>query len=382
MPGDKQKIRNKRQQKGKQQKNRPKDDDSTDVDLDKLEREMEMRTKKLVRRRDVVDKPKIVRTKRKKNQSEQSDDETSEESGAPNRQPKKNEKKRPRQNEVVQPTEAEPSPKKRKVLVAKDKIQKNIREVFNEVGKKLSFTYTAGDQAAQTTLQVGKRKLVKKTANNTHAEMGVLEDGMEADSDEESLLTITDNGKIVVTDGNRALKPAEFRTTNAKNSKKEMDHCGYCTFFLTMMNVPTGQPTFQASVQAGAQNIYPLPTHIREHPAIIARALGFENASQFVNEIKEGMEAFYQASEEGRVRNKSEQEIIVEKLRKDKFTKWKRQDRADQKAEKRFNSLLNDVFGTNKTEFLNSLLKPVITELTTIMRQNEKQRADFLKMTK
>jgi hypothetical protein len=387
MPREKNKVvENKRQRNQKQVKQkmtRQKGDDLAEVDLDKLERELETRTKMLKGRRAVADKPKKVRNKRMKNQPELSGDESNDELIVTNPSTKKNPNKRIRQDEGVQTQTVARPTKKRKVLVDKDRINKNIREVFNGVGKKLSFTYTAGDQAAQTTLNVNGHKFVKKTANNIHAEMGVLNDAMEKDESEESLLTITENGMIVVTDDDRALNPAEFKTTNANDPTQEMDHCGYCTFFLTMMDVPTGRPTFQPSRNSGSQNAYPLPGRIRENPAIIGKVLGYENAEQFVNEVKEGIEAYYQASaSKHRLPNLSAMENILKGLNKTRFDEWNETDNENGESGERFNSLLKDVFGHKKLDFLNSLWDPVITGLTTIMKQTESQRKAFLKSNK
>src|SRR5262249_29149489 len=157
----------------------------------------------------------------------------------------------------------------------------------------------------------GKRELSKVTSGNKHSEMGVLGDGLKNES-----LTITEDGMMVVESDGRALTLKEFETTTNSTPPKEMDHCGYCTYFLTLMDVPTGRPTFQPSKFAGGQQgskiPYVLPDLIREHPAIIAKVLGFENGNQFVNETKEGIEAFYEQKKTQRINDKTELEKFVE----------------------------------------------------------------------
>jgi hypothetical protein len=162
-----------------------------------------------------------------------------------------------------------------------------------------------------------------------------------------------------------------------------MDHCGYCTFFLTSMDVPTELPTFQPSVFAGAQKgskiPYVLPDAIRRHPAIIAKVLGFKDASEFVNEIKEAIKTFYEENKTRRVRNKPDQGSPVLPVSQTNFDKWSKGDKEEQGAEKRFNDLLNNVYGTRKTDFLDWIWNSVLNTLTDVMQGNEKARRDFLK---
>jgi len=324
--------------------------------------------------------------KKKKNQPERLDDELDNDLIVTKLSTKNNEKKRTREDRGDSPTIDTPSPKRRKELVDKKMIENNIRRVFKAVGNKLNYKYTAGDQGAETTIKVKDQEFVKSTYNNIHAEMGVLNDALEKDGDGDPLLTITEEGRIVVKDGNRALKPVEFKTAKVNDPATVMDHCGYCTFFLTLMNVPTGRPTFMPSRNSGAQGKYPLPVNIREHPAILARALGFDDATQFVNEVKEGIEGYYEASRGNRrLSNLSGMEKIVKDLseqQKNEFDTWKSNDDENGDAGERFHSLLDDVFGHKKADLLDSFWDPLITSLTTIMKQKEPVRKAFLKSTK
>src|SRR5262249_5375500 len=119
-----------RQQKGRQEKPKP---------------EMEKRSEG---RRGVARKPKKVQNKREKNQKKPSDSESEDDIVVT----KKNEKKRALEDQNVSTQKFTPPPKKRKTLVDTDRIEKSIRGVFTKVGERLNFTYTAGDQAARTTL--------------------------------------------------------------------------------------------------------------------------------------------------------------------------------------------------------------------------------------
>jgi len=366
---DEQKVRNKRQQKGGQQKNtRQKVNDQPEKDSDEPK---QVKVKK-IKKTPTVSSFKVP--KRRQSQEKETDKVEVTSDDDHNAVQAQNEKKRPRQTPNVPSAIVEPQPKRRKVLVNKNKIRSSIRKVFRQVDD-LDFTYTAGAQAAQTTLTLGGDKVKKKTSGNKHSEMGVLETGLQ-----KKLLTITENGNIEVIDeeDSRPIDSSEFKTTNAKGDHS-MDHCGYCTFMLTMTGVPTELPTFQPSVFAGAQKQYPIPDLIRRHPAIIAKALGFADGTQFVNETKEGIEAFYEMRKTSRTRikDKSEMENFVELKEKD-FTKWSQRDDVNQGAEKRFNGLLDNVFGGNKTQFLDSIWKPVIRELTTIMEEDEDARTTFL----
>jgi hypothetical protein len=376
-PKDKLEVKTKRQRKQKQVKKQPirlkDEEDLTGSDSD----ELKSQTKKVKGGDADRGKPTEIRTKRQQGQVGLTDVKL-----GGNKRKKQDEDEDEKIKAINRLTK-----KPRVEFVNTGKVEKCIRDVFNKVGKKLVFKYKAEDQSAETTLTVGKATVAKKTTNNKHAEMGVLEDAL---TGTKPLLTITKDGNIAVNQGKnpRKLKPNEFKTRNANNKAKKMDHCGYCTFFLTLMDVPTEQPTFQPSRFTGSQNAadvlpYPLPDPIRKHPAIIAKALGFKDASEFVNETKEGIEGYYFEANrtDKRVRKTSSQEDIFEKLKIKDFTTWNDTDKADAGAEERFSSLLDKVFLRHKDEFVNSLWRPVEDELTNIMKKDEKTRAAFLKKT-
>jgi hypothetical protein len=355
----------------------------------------EPQTKKKKVERDVEGEPTKIRNKREKGQAGQTD-------------VKPSEKKRKRQDQEDQDEEANAikllTKKRRVEFVNSAKIEDSIRGVFKKVGKKLKFEYKAGAQAATTTLSIQddsskvKKKnavnktVVKTTAKNMHAEMEVLEEALD-----KSFLTITKEGDIAVQEEttSRRLKSGEFKTRNPKDDTEKMDHCGYCTFFLTLMDVPTELPTFQPSKFTGSQKgvsglTYPLPDPIRKHPAIIAKALGIKSdskrlsdASEFVNRAKEGIEGYYYEEKKvSRLRDRSSQEDIFSHLRIKDFIKWRDDDKADTGAEERFKTLLKDVFINRADEFVDSLWNPVITELTKVMKRDKKKREAFLKTTK
>ena len=121
-----------------------------------------------------------------------------------------------------------------------------IKELINRTLKSvnnLNYNYEAGAQARRTTLSLDSCDPVEgSTTNNMHAEMVVLEEAAKTAAGKEPLICINASGHIVQQKDKQKIPKGAFRTrTTGLGEESPMDHCGYCTFFLEFLGVPTGR---------------------------------------------------------------------------------------------------------------------------------------------
>lgn len=165
------------------------------------------------------------------------------------------------------------------LTASRSEVETGIKNVHDEIGDDLGPYSTKGAQLAFTWVRLQDGSFERhKTTENRHSEMRAITARLDAGQWilRDGRIRGADGGLIVGgTNANLDLSnPASpVLLSMTGDFFTNLPHCGYCTFMLTLLELPLCQPTAGNYGYAGHHN-YDLPPLVAVCPQVIARALG------------------------------------------------------------------------------------------------------------